>query len=317
MSEPKEFWSEDGEETVMKFDDEESPPQHDEIIGKPVLVIFDQSDFYVWQPIEKEITKIGREGEVDITIPDETVSRNHAEIRYENLGAVRESPVCLLCDLGSRNGCFVNSRKVGSPEVLHNGDRISIGNTTLIYYIRSEKEIDTDKRMRNLATRDSLTGLLNRGFMAIQFQREFERAKRYSRPLSVMMIDLDDFKKINDTYGHPVGDAVLEQVSQAILMRIREHDVAGRYGGEEIAVLLPETELDGAAHLADRMRESIAEQVIMASVSITVTVSIGVAGVSSSEIDSVEELIDMADRALLAAKNQGKNRVVKHSAQTQ
>ena len=278
--------------------------------GRPVLVVFDRSDLYVWFPIDRPETRIGREEGVELELQDETSSRVHATIKFDNFGKPDERPRCFLRDNESRNGTFVNGRRIFQPAELENGDRIFIGKTCLVYYVRTEREINSDQKMQAMATRDALTGLLNRGFMSMQFQREYDRARRYERPLALMMIDLDDFKKINDSHGHQVGDAVLEQVAQAVASRIRVHDIAARYGGEEFSVLLPETTLQGAAILADRMRKAIAGQEFIApGRRLAVTVSVGVAELDYSSDTSFEALVHRADMALLHAKRHGKNRV--------
>jgi diguanylate cyclase (GGDEF)-like protein len=265
---------------------------------------------YVWYPLRQRETRIGRVGEVDLELADETVSRLHARIVYENFERPELEPHCILLDEGSRNGTFLNGKRIRVPYRLENGDRIFIGKTCLVFYIRTEEEINSDQRIRSMATRDALTGLLNRGFMAMQFQREYDRARRYGRPLSMMMVDLDDFKKINDAHGHQAGDLVLEQVAQHIISRIRVHDIAGRYGGEEFAVLLPETGIQSAIVMAERLRRAIAHaDFIVGGRNVSVNVSIGVAELDMSVEENVDGLVRRADLALLHAKRQGKNQV--------
>jgi len=178
---------------------------------------------------------------------------------------------------------------------------------------------------RRLATIDSLTGLLNRRHFMELTRHEFQRATRYSKHLSIMMLDIDHFKRINDTYGHLIGDQVLQRVASICQENLRSADISGRYGGEEFVFLLPETplkrpddktvdtsELDPlpAQSVAERLRQKVAETSITTEFGkLSVTVSLGVAEYSAS-ITDIEKVIDLADRALLQAKSQGRNRVV-------
>jgi len=277
---------------------------------RPVLMVFDQNKLHEWHMIAQKETTVGRDAEVDIQLNDDTVSRVHATIIFQNIDRPSEEPRCVLVDNNSRNGAYLNGKRVTQPVALQNGDRVFIGNTCLAFFIRTEMEINSDQQLRSLATTDGLTGLMNRGFMAIQFQREFDRSKRYMRPLSVLMMDLDDFKKINDTYGHQAGDLVLEQIARLIESKTRIHDSAARYGGEEFAVLLPETNLQGAHVIAERLRRSVNSFEFRTNgATIQMTISIGVAELDlSSEMD-LEKLLECADKALLQAKREGKNRV--------
>lgn len=182
---------------------------------------------------------------------------------------------------------------------------------------------------QELAITDPLTGLYNRRFFFSQARTEFERARRYQGPLSIIMLDIDDFKKINDTYGHLIGDQVLQALAKLCRENVREIDVVGRYGGEEFVVLLPETPLvfsqptssglinpeeesspnSGAITAAERLRQKVAESSIQTDkVILQITISLGVAEYQP-DISSPEMLLDHADKALYQAKQAGKNRV--------
>jgi diguanylate cyclase (GGDEF)-like protein len=163
--------------------------------------------------------------------------------------------------------------------------------------------------VQRLAVIDELTGFHNRRGLFAYGEREVRRSARYSRPLSAIMLDLDHFKAVNDRYGHPAGDEVLRRVAECIRARARAVDIAGRYGGEEVVLLLPETGLSGAVLIAERLRLAIADTTIeTAGHSITVTASFGVATLSASTPD-LGALLDQADRALYDAKESGRNRV--------
>jgi len=163
---------------------------------------------------------------------------------------------------------------------------------------------DVIRQLRFLADIDSLTGFYNRRKIEELLQSEIERAKRYSDPLSVVFIDIDNFKQINDTFGHRVGDEVLKRVADLIRREIRKTDFAGRFGGEEFILILPETDPQRAVIVAERIRERIEKEDFGAG---EVTVSIGVTGLRRD--DDYGSLFVRMDRAMYAAKRKGKNRV--------
>ncbi len=162
------------------------------------------------------------------------------------------------------------------------------------------------RRQEDMARCDGLTGLLNHRVFQERIREELERVRRYSRPLSLILFDIDHFKKFNDSHGHPVGDEVLKMVARTIRGIVRRTDLAFRYGGEEFCLLLPETAPENAIHLAERLRIKVESN--RAVHGLQVTVSLGVAGLRAGE--SAEAFIDRADKALYAAKENGRNRVV-------
>ncbi|MBW2314532.1 MAG: diguanylate cyclase [Deltaproteobacteria bacterium] len=177
------------------------------------------------------------------------------------------------------------------------------------------KRLQDELREKNtmlarLSTTDPVTGLRTRRYATEVLNIEWIRARRYQTPLAVMMADLDHFKHVNDKYGHPAGDAVLRGVSEVLRQTLRAPDVSGRYGGEEILVILPQTELEGAVQVADRWRQAVEAATFRApdGRSVGVTVSIGVAMFDLAHA-TAEELVAAADEALYRAKNQGRNRV--------
>lgn len=165
--------------------------------------------------------------------------------------------------------------------------------------------------IQQLATIDPLMGLYNRRHFFELAYNEFERAVRYARPLSILMIDVDDFKKINDTYGHLVGDQVLRVIAEQCRLTLRTVDVVGRYGGEELVALLPETDIHDVRLAAERLRQNLAQTVIRSDIrNLFITASLGVSTYNGACDHSLEMLIDRADQALYLAKHLGKNRVV-------
>ena len=164
------------------------------------------------------------------------------------------------------------------------------------------------EEVRRLAITDDLTGTFNRRHLFLFGAREFQRARRFQHSLSALMLDLDHFKLINDTFGHAAGDSVLRAVSAHCVAYARDFDTVARYGGEEFAILLPETGLEGARQLAERLRRSIAATSFIPDQPPGLTVSIGAACIEPDMRD-LEQLLDLADQALYAAKQAGRNRV--------
>ncbi len=179
-----------------------------------------------------------------------------------------------------------------------------------VYDITERKELE--EKLEELAITDGLTGLYNRRHFDTRIWDEFKRAVTYyDLPMSLLLIDLDHFKKVNDTHGHQAGDAFLKAVSALLLRSIRQVDFAARYGGEELALILPQTNGEQARELADRLREKIANMVVeWSGGTVSCTVSIGVADPKALNLPSCEDLIQAADKALYEAKHQGRNRVV-------
>jgi diguanylate cyclase (GGDEF)-like protein len=173
-----------------------------------------------------------------------------------------------------------------------------------------------NEQLREMAFRDGLTGLYNHRYFQDLMDNELSRSRRYKKPISLIMFDLDHFKKINDEYGHPVGDIVLEKVSRTIENTIRASDLAIRYGGEEFAIVLPETDLRGAAILAERLRKAVEQMEIdINGCRIDVTVSVGVTCYYPST-DKIEKskIITEADNALYNSKNKGRNMISIHNS---
>lgn len=169
--------------------------------------------------------------------------------------------------------------------------------------------------LRQLASTDALTGVLNRGSIEKELSRQVALADRSGAALALMMIDVDHFKRINDSHGHPAGDEVLRQLAALLRSLVRQGDAVGRYGGEEFCIVLPGTSAPGAAVLAERLLQRYADlRVVWGGISLNGTVSIGIADVATSG-HAVAPLVAAADRALYQAKDAGRNRVVLHTAE--
>jgi diguanylate cyclase (GGDEF)-like protein len=174
-----------------------------------------------------------------------------------------------------------------------------------------QKELlETNKRLELLSITDGLTNLFNHRYFQDELARAFEESARYGRPLSLAIVDLDFFKKVNDTHGHAAGDEVLKAVSRIFQQSIRSTDLAARYGGEEFAVMMPETEVHAAMTFAEKIRNLVESTPIETQAgSVHVTVSVGVAAVPHPKIHAAKELIIAADNALYRAKRGGRNQV--------
>jgi len=169
---------------------------------------------------------------------------------------------------------------------------------------------ETNRRLEELSNTDDLTKLYNRRYFMELLELEFQRAQRYEAKLSFVMIDIDHFKSFNDSYGHLIGDRILYEVAQILRESLRVHDIVGRYGGEEFALLMPETELKGGLVVAERYRKRVEDYMLLEEgKELKVTISLGVAPYPQKEIHSVDDLIRLADHALFQAKKNGRNRV--------
>jgi diguanylate cyclase (GGDEF)-like protein len=215
--------------------------------------------------------------------------------------------------LGSRSG----PRYVGVISIARGRGGFTRQEEELLEYLASQAVVsienaDLHETVRLQAVTDELTGLSNRRELVSTLDREIERSRRFGSPLGLLMLDIDDFKQVNDEYGHPQGDEVLAAVAQVLRDHSRDIDVTARYGGEELAVVLPETATNGAAQVAERMREAIEELDIRrvdGNGYMRVTASFGVASIPASAVHDRVSLIKAADGALYYAKAAGKNTV--------
>lgn len=253
--------------------------------------------------LSKSETVIGRGQGADIQILDEGISRRHASIRVENDEIV-------IQDLGSRNGTFANGQRI-TRHVLRDGDKIQVGSTTILKFTYHDHLDESFQRqMYESALRDGLTKAFNKKYFLDRLESEFRFAKRHRVPLSLLLLDIDHFKTINDVHGHLAGDYVLSALSRRMQEIIRSEDVFARYGGEEFAVICRAIDVDRAHVFAERVRSSVqGHQFRFANQVIPVTVSIGVAGLPQNDAQEPLGLVSAADEALYGAKRGGRNRV--------
>lgn len=278
----------------------------------PVLITLDGRRINERFIIKKAKNIVGRDINVDIPISDSEVSRRHFYIIWENFNDDRHGfPICKVGELGSTNGTQVNGQELDGEKLITDGDLIRVGQTMLGFFIKDERVLQLDQLLLQMALLDSLTGLHVREFLFTELHREFQRARRHDRPLAVGMIDIDYFKNINDQYGHTVGDEVLRQMGDILRDAIREGDICGRYGGEEFAVVFPETTAKGAVLAAERIRMAVEKHDFEIGMGnhIKLSVSIGLACLSHYHTDKAN-LLEEADRGLYRAKGKGRNRVV-------
>lgn len=258
--------------------------------------------------LRKNSMVIGRSTDVDICLHDHGASREHARIDYRGTGS-GDDTTFVLTDLGSTNRTFVNGEPVDSVQ-LRDGDKIHIGDSVLKYVVLDSIEASFHAEVRDRISYDQLTGLLTKESLYLAFERELERCLRYGLPLSVLMMDLDRFKSVNDGHGHLMGSHVLAEVGGIIRQCIRAADVSARYGGEEFVTYLAETHTQGAELAAERIRTGIeAHSFTLDGVTIRVTISIGIA-TAPGRGTTIKELVAEADRALYRAKEEGRNRVL-------
>ncbi len=254
--------------------------------------------------INKDETVIGRGSQADIQVIDEGISRRHAAIRLEN-GEV------LATDLGSTNGTFLNGERI-TRQALSDGDKIQVGSTTILKFtFHDSLDESFQRQMYEAALRDGLTKAFNKKYFLERLESEFAYAQRHNTVLSLVMFDIDHFKKVNDTLGHLAGDHALVGLSAVIAQTIRKEDVFARYGGEEFAVICRGVDLAGAQQFGERIRVRVeALRMDFNGHPLNITVSVGVAVVNDSGMRSMLDLIGLADDALYQAKRGGRNRVV-------
>ena len=251
-------------------------------------------------------TTLGRSDECTVGFDDASLSRVHARVLAIGGEYVFE-------DNTSTNGSYVNENKITGAVPLRDGDRIRLGNRTTMRFSRmDEHEEAALRQLYEAAMRDGLTGVLNRKALEERLDAELAYASRHGTALSVIMLDVDHFKRVNDTWGHPAGDAVLRSTANLLGKSLRSEDVVGRYGGEEFAVVTRGIGVHDAAALAERIRVTLeATPVPFADGFIRITASAGVASLlCCGERRDKATLIGTADARLYAAKQGGRNRVV-------
>ncbi len=246
---------------------------------------------------------LGRAKGADIVIADaSSISRRHASLTYRIESVILE-------DLGSTNGTFVNDIRIEEPTLLRSGDRFQIGSVHFKFLQERDVENAYHQAIHEMVVKDGLTQISNKRKYEEEAVREVARAKRYGRPLSLLLFDIDTFKTINDTHGHLCGDFVLKEIVCVVSDFFRKEQTFARVGGDEFAVLTPEARTDGAKILAERLRARIANhEFAYAGTPLRLTCSFGIAEYDP-DMKGPQELYEAADRALYQAKHAGRNAV--------
>ena len=247
---------------------------------------------------------IGRGSGADFRVDDTGVSKEHVALEVGPDGAV------IATDLESRNGTFINGRRLDRQHAeLRDGDKIHVGSTTILKFSFADQLDESfQQQMYDAALRDQLTGLFNRRRLLDQLEAEVSFSSRHGTSFSLILLDIDHFKRFNDDHGHLVGDQVLRGVGALLKRTIRREDVAARYGGEEFAVLCRATPPERATTIAERIRTELErERFAVGKTSLSVTISAGIAGLPEPTIENAKQLIEAADKALYQAKADGRN----------
>ncbi len=248
---------------------------------------------------------IGRGDACSLCFVDTTLSRMHASIRPKDGTFVLE-------DCGSLNGSYVNQQRVSKHTLTH-GDRLRFGSgVSLQFQLVTEEEEQVLCRLYEASVRDGLTGVFNRRCLDDRLLSEVAHARRHGRELNLIMVDIDFFKKVNDTHGHLAGDEVLKSVATLLAGSVRCEDLVARFGGEEFCIVTRDIPLAGAVKLAEQLRKAIEVRIVLfEETSLKITASFGVASLGAIPEDqrTPANLIEAADKALYRAKERGRNRV--------
>jgi diguanylate cyclase (GGDEF)-like protein len=292
-----------GRDTLQLDASEGAHQKHGESQARAFVVVLAGDRMGEMFPLNDGRTSIGRGLHADVRINDEGISRVHAQIHCED-------GKYFLSDAGSTNGTYANGDRVDRHE-LGEGDKIQIGASSVLKFTYHD-EIDEDfqRSLYESALRDRLTGIFNRGYFNNRLESDVAFALRHGKPLSLVIFDLDEFKKINDTHGHPVGDAVLRKLAERVQGTTRSEDILARYGGEEFVLICRDVDALRASRAAYRIMELVSGAPFEADgKSLNVTVSLGVADLAMLHQPSSSALVKAADTALYVAKRQGRNRV--------
>ncbi len=256
--------------------------------------------------IDKAEFTIGRVETCDLVVDDDLVSRTHCKF-------LTKGGVTVLKDLGSTNGTLLNGRRVDEAE-LKEGDQIQVGASTIFrFHLQEEVERKFFEELFKAATKDFLTNTYNKKYFLDRLQAEFAYTHRHGGDLSVIVLDIDHFKKVNDTYGHLAGDIALQKMAHYLLTHTRKDDLVARFGGEEFVILMRDCELEPARSLAENLRQGISQMQIKTNQhEFRITISMGIACLTEKNKGNYvrfEHLIEHADTQLYKAKTSGRNRV--------
>jgi len=251
---------------------------------------------------EEEFT-IGRDVKNNIVVDLDNVSRRHAKI------STRQGK-SFVVDLGSTNGTYLNDQEVLEETPLRSGDFVKVGGSIFKFLSGGNIETLYHEEIYQLTIMDGLTQINNKRYFLEYLEREMGRCHRYNRSLSLIMFDIDHFKKINDTNGHLAGDYVLRELATVVRQRIRREECFARYGGEEFSIVMPEAGPENARRFAEKVRKMVEDHGFnFEGKEIPVTISIGVADMVADMTEPMQ-FIKVADANLYKAKKNGRNQVV-------
>jgi two-component system, cell cycle response regulator len=250
-----------------------------------------------------EETTIGRNPDNNIPLEFNGISRYHFKVRATEQGHI-------LIDAGSRNGTYLNNKKIETEAPLIKGDMVKLGNIALKYLPKGDPERLTYDKLQHEANTDSHTGCYNKGYFNSALDLEVKKSKITGNPLSLIIFDLDHFKKLNDNYGHDAGDFVLKHIAEQIRAGgVRDQDIFARYGGEEFVILLPKTNLKQSFEIAERLRKLVENHEFNYEGNrLPVTMSVGVADYRQG-VATGTDLFKRADEAVYKSKQGGRNQV--------
>jgi len=317
------YFDEEGEDTTVDLDDtsprtgstdgdEDSDGGIDPALDEANLIL-------IAHPENKQLGKryrlapgatvtIGRSSSCEFAFSEVlSVSRNHGRLRFEKDGVFLE-------DLGSTNGSFVNDQRVREKLLLRSGDRVQLGALHFKFLRGRDAEHAYYEAIYHLMTQDGLTEIYNRRTFDEEFNREVARSKRHNRPLTLILFDIDHFKSINDRCGHLCGDFVLKGIVNLARRLLRPEQVFARVGGDEFAILNPETAAEGSRILAEKLRAGIADHEFEPDLlegKVRATCSFGVAELDP-KMKNGEQFYAAADRSMYRSKEDGRNRVTVH-----
>ena len=242
---------------------------------------------------------VGRNDDCGLQLEEDEVSRRHCEVTCSrNRYAIR--------DLGSTNGTYVNDVLIGEREI-RDGDQVQIGGAIFKFISSANIEIAYHEEIYRLSTTDGLTQVHNKRFLLEYLDREISRCRRQSSTLSLVLLDIDHFKQVNDVFGHLAGDQVLKHLTTLIRAHIRHEDVLARFGGEEFMIVLPQIGLAGARLCAEKVHRLVGQhKFVSEGAKIPVTISLGVV-TSTPDTETATQLIAAADKQLYRAKDKGRN----------
>ena len=287
------------DETIMSND---NTIQFDQMVVHPHLIVLYPQNQFAQIPLERGTVVLGRGQDADIRFEDELVSRRHCALSFDGGSVTVE-------DLGSTNGTFVDGNFV-HKQILDSDNRLQIGKMVLKVAYKDPSEEAFSRELYEAATKDPLTGILNRQAFMERSAGELVYARRNDTFIHIVMIDVDDFKQVNDTWGHQCGDLVLKEIARLLSDEKRDSDLLARYGGEEFLLLMNGITPEDAKKRAEKLRTTIAHHIFSwMDTRIPVTISLGISSRKGTEVSQITDLIAESDKLLYVAKGNGKNQV--------